>query len=152
MTELNTNHLRAVFHRFEAIDQALCEMECELHDVSGNSPFRNRLAGLTGADRQAAGLFSESLRVRMEAILAALGAPPRPRTVDAARAVRPFLTGIEILIEELRPARMKGYGKLSAEAARELEAIATELQARVAEFEARLTGFGAGAAATETRG
>lgn len=138
VTELTADHLRAIFHRFEAIDQSLREIQATLNDVDGADPFRDRVDGVTDAHRRAVARFSKAMRGRMEAILAARGASPQPKAVSARRAMQPFLTAIWVLIEELRPAQLKGYGELSPAAAGELEAIASELHTLLAAFRERL--------------
>ena len=138
MTDLNENHRRILFHRFEAIDHSLFELECELDPISLNSPFRNRIAGLTKAQRSVVKSFSKRLRTRMCRILSQKDALNPPETVSLPRAIRPYLLAIELSIEELGSKHMKGYGDLSDSARRELEVIVTELQGLVAEFAARL--------------
>jgi len=138
MTDFNKNHRRALFHRLEAIDNSLFELECALDPISLQSPFRSRIAGLTEAQCEIVKSFSKRLRTRMCEILAQRDALIPPETVSVHRAIRPYLLAIELSLEELGPKHMKGYGGLSDSARRELEEIVTELQGLVAEFAAKL--------------
>jgi hypothetical protein len=138
MTDLSENHLRILFHRLEAIDSSLFELECALDPISLRSPFRNRIAGLTKAQREMVKSFSKRLRTRMSEILSQRDALIPPETITVPRAISPYLLAIELSIEELGSKHMKGYGELSDSARRELEVIETELQELVAEFAAKL--------------
>jgi hypothetical protein len=138
MTGLNENHRRILFHRFEAIDHSLFELECELDPISLNSPFRGRIGGLTKAQRAVVKSFSKRLRTRMCEMLTQRDALIPPETVSVHRAVRPYLLAVELSLEELGYKHMKGYGDLSDSARLELEEIVAELQGLVAELEAKL--------------
>ena len=138
MTDLNQNHRRIPFHRFEAIDNSLFELECALDPISLCSPFRNRIAGLTDAQRALVKGFCKRLRTRMCEILSQRDALIPFETVTVHRATRPFLLSIELSLEELGPKHMKGYGDLSDSSRCELEAIVSELEELVAEFEVEL--------------
>jgi hypothetical protein len=94
MTDLNENHRRILFHRFEAIDHSLFELECELNPISLNSPFRNRIAGPENSQRAMVKSFSKRLRTRMFEILSQRDALIPPETVSISRAIKPFLLAI----------------------------------------------------------
>ena len=81
MTDLNQNHRRILFHRFEAIDSSLFELEFALYPISLRNPFRNRITGLTEAQRALVKGFSKRLRTRMCEILSQRDALIPPETV-----------------------------------------------------------------------
>ena len=138
MTDLNENHLRILFHRLEAIDNSLFELECALDPISLRSPFRSRVTGLTEVQRAMVKSFSKRLRACMCEILSKKGVPIPVQVASVSRAARPYLLAIQISLEELGSKQMKGYGKLSDSARRELEGVVSELQEMVAEFEIKL--------------
>jgi len=138
MTDLTENHRRILFHRLEAIDNSLFELECALDPISLQSPFRSRITGLTVAQREMVESFNRRLRTRMCEILSKKGVPIPPQVVSVSRAAMPYLLAIQISLEELGPKHMRGYGKLSDSARRELEGIVSELEGLVSQFEAKL--------------
>ncbi len=140
MTALNENQRRILFQRLKAIDNALFELECALHPISQHSLFRSRVVGLSEAHRTWVEEFSRRLRARIRDILAQKGALAPPESVTVRQAALPYLLAIEHSLEELGPNPMRGYGSLSGEARRELEAIVSELKERLDGFKAKING------------
>lgn len=128
LADLDENHRRALLSRLHRIDDLLIELESRLDPGGCGSIFRSPLTGLTPAQQQAIGQFVNKIRHRFYEYIQGQGLDAQSSPSLAAQAIRSTVSSMDMLADELRPGRMRAYGRLSADDRYALEAAADVLQ------------------------
>ena len=128
MTQLNENHKRALLNHFHHVDSLLCDLEHEMENTNSRSLFQKYIQEVTPLQRKAIMDSFAQIRKAMCYFLENKGIRMGQPRKSVHELIRTSVTFADITIEELRPRYMRGYGKLSAEAAQELEEIVLEMQ------------------------
>ncbi len=137
--KLNENHVRRLRITCQSIDRTLSEIENILNESASRAAFPQYITDLSPAQRKTIEDYIARVRARLIRVLEGQSiAIPSP-DVPVTRAVRGRLYSIDIAAEEIRPRHMRGYGKVSAEAATELSSFAGEMQARATDLHDCLT-------------
>lgn len=135
LNEHQKRHLRA---SSQEIDRLLTEAETILNRAS-QSPFPAYSDDLTPAQKKVVQDYIARLRTQLVRVLESQQISlPKP-DCGVSRALQANLIAIDIIIEELQPKYMKGYGSLSDEATVDLNGIVQELQGLVAKLNLYLT-------------
>jgi|GEM_PF-3422160 len=133
LTDLDQNHRRALLSRLHRIDDLLIELERCL-DPAGGSIFSPSPAGLTLSQQQEIGQCVKKSRRRFHDYIRSQGLDAPSPPSGAAPTIRSAVSSMAMLAEELRPDRMRTYGRLSADDRRALEAAADVLQDMLSEI------------------
>jgi GTP-binding protein EngB required for normal cell division len=125
-TGLNENHKRHLLQTFEHVDHVLEDALQALRSADVPSPFARYVPDSLPVQRRVLGDYIARLRGVMAQMLERQGiALPKPR-VSSLWAFHTTLLTAKISVEELGSRYMRGYGALSDEAARELEAMTAQ--------------------------
>jgi len=136
---LNENQQRRLRVTCQHIDHVLSEIENALSEFSSKAAFPTYIPDISPMQQKAVEDFIAEVRARLMKTLDAQGISPNPPFIPLSRAIRSRLYSIDISAEEIRPRHMRGYGKVSAEAATELSSFAGEMQARATDLHDCLT-------------
>jgi hypothetical protein len=124
---LNQHHKSCLAHSIRHIDDLLGEVEQILGQHS--SPFAKYVADSTPLQRKVVHDYIARGRQVLTRIMQEREIPfPTPHC-GALWAAQTALLFANVSVDELTPARLRGYGELSEEAAAMLETIRTELRA-----------------------
>lgn len=124
---LNANQVRALHAAASAVGRLLGEIEAVSRP--GDSPFRRYVDDLTPSQKEVLLAFARSAYVRMTGMLAQLGVPSPAASGSARAAANNALTFADVTLQEVDPARLRGYGALSAEAAEAVERVLADMTA-----------------------
>lgn len=136
---LNEHQKRHLRTSAQEIERLLREAETILNTAKSQSPFPAYRDDLTPAQRKVVQDYIARLRTQLVRVLESQQISlPKP-DCGVSRALQANLIAIDIIIEELKPKYMKGYGPLSDETAVDLNGIVQELQGLVEKFNLYLT-------------
>lgn len=135
---VNDNHRRALTSTFRHIDEILVEIEAVVAGLGSSSPFAEYVQDLTPTQRQVVMDSLNEVRKRMAEILDRIGAESGGRKTSASWSILNSLTFAGIALDDSRPARLNGYGQLSPDAAKALEAILGDLARSVSRVQTYL--------------
>ncbi len=124
---LPPNHERRLLTTFRHVDELVSQAVARLEPASSDSPLSEFVRDGQAAQYQAAAECLDGLRERMGRFLAGHQIPVPTRNVSALWAAHTACLHARLSVEELRPGPMRGCGKLTPAAERELEALADEL-------------------------
>lgn len=128
MADLSDNHKHVLLIRFRHVDHLLSEFESILDVVIPRCPLQEYRNDICAEKRKELQTRCDAVREAMLRILK----EQRIETGVANRSVlRHLFTSVEFAdmsIEELRPKYMQGFGALSDEAKRDLNAAVDEIQ------------------------
>jgi hypothetical protein len=124
---LQPNHERRVLTTFRHVDELISQAVARLGPVSSESPLSEFALDGTPEQHQQAAECLDRVRELMGRFLAAHQMPVPPRNVSALWAAHTACLHARLSVEELRAGPMRGCGRLSPEAERELEALADGL-------------------------
>jgi GTP-binding protein EngB required for normal cell division len=128
MSLFNDNHTRTLRCRFEYVDGLLDEAVRLLDGTRSNSPFSPHVPDAAPVQRKVVADYAQRVRDEMRQFMQSHGIDlPRPH-VSSIWAARTTISSAEVAIEELKPKYMRGYGELSEQAARELDALVSRLE------------------------
>jgi GTP-binding protein EngB required for normal cell division len=136
LNEHQKRHLRA---SSQEIERLLREAETILNTATSQSPFPAYRDDLTPAQRKVVQDYIARLRTQLVRVLESQQISLPQPDCGVSRALQANLIAIDIMIEELKPKYMKGYGALSEEATVDLNGIVRELQGLVAKLNLYLT-------------
>ena len=128
MTQLNENHKRALLNHFYHVDSLLSNLEQVMDTRNSRSLFQKYIQDVPPLQRK--GIIDSFAHIRkvmchfLEKKGIRLDYPQR----SVQELIRTSVTFADITVEELSPRYMRGYGKLSAGAAQELEEIVSEME------------------------
>jgi GTP-binding protein EngB required for normal cell division len=125
MSELNENHRRALRAAFAALEETLTGVETIL--TRSSSEFGRYRPDLSPVQQQVLGDYVLKLRARMREVLEYLRIAP-PAQVASRAAIDTALCSVEIMLEEVGPSRLRGYGSLDPEASAEVERLLADLE------------------------
>ena len=128
MTQLNENHKRALLNHFHYVDSLLCDLEQVMDTTNSRSLFQKYIQDVTPLQRKAIIDSFAHIRKVMCHFLENKGIRLEYSQRSVQELIRTSVTFADITVEELSPSYMRGYGKLSAEAAQELEEIVSEME------------------------
>ena len=129
---LNEFQARRLSVTCQYIDKVVGEIEEVLNSAASKAAFPKLIQDVTPAQRRTIEDYLARIRAQLARVLEGQGIPRPEAWIPASRAVYTSLTVIDIAVEELRPRYMRGYGKVPAEMATELEGISGELRGLVA--------------------
>lgn len=128
MTQLNENHKRALLNHFHYVDNLLSDLEHVMENTNSRSLFQKYIRNVTALQRKAMMDSVAHIRKVMSDFLENKGIRMDHPRRSVSEFIRMSVTFANITVEELSPNHMRGYGKLSAEAAQELEEIISEMK------------------------
>ncbi len=124
---LQPNHERRLLTTFRHVDELVSQAVARLEPASSESPLSEFVRDGQAAQYQAAAAFLNGLRERMGRFLAGHQIPVPKRNVSALWAAHTACQHARLSVEELRASPMRGCGKLTPAAERELETLADGL-------------------------
>jgi len=113
------------------IDKVLGEIEEILASTSSKAAFPRYATDILPAQRRTIEDYIARLRAQLIRVLDGQGIARQEPSIPASRAVRVHLGAIDIAVEELKPAYMRGYGVVPDGVATELNGIVGELSGLV---------------------
>lgn len=128
---LNENHVRHVVTTFRYMDELLSKAEHIMASAGSPSPFQEYSNDTTPLQRKVAHDYVVRLREMMSRNLEELHIPRPAPVTGALWAARNAVTFANIALAEMESQRMSGYGKMTDDAARRIDAIVAELRAAV---------------------
>lgn len=137
MTE---NHARSLLASLQHAASLLDSCDEALSSAASTDPFARFDDPLTGPEERVARDYLRRLRQQLQAAVRWLGLEPSRRRVGTRHALATTLLFLDDTFEEMRAARLAGYGPLSPDTAASIDATATALQALAAEFSRFLHG------------
>lgn len=142
---MNDNHTRHLLGTLRHIDSLLSEAEHVLATAGGASPFVECAQDSTPVQRQVIHDYAQHVRQVMRRGLQDLGLPAPKPVCGALWAASSRVLFARLAVAEMEPRRMGGYGPLSDEDARRINAFIAEVDAALE----RLAGFLGGAPAED---
>jgi hypothetical protein len=124
---LQPNHERRLLTTFRHVDELVSQAVARLGPVSSESPLSEFVLDGKPEQHQKAADYLDRVRELMGRFLAAHQIPVPQQNVSALWAAHSACLHARLSVEELRAGPMRGCGKLSPEAERELEALAVGL-------------------------
>jgi len=124
-TEGQQRHLLCTFRY---VDQLLAEVEQVLAVADSPSPFQHYVADSAPIQRKVAHDYITRIRQAMCRMLAEQGIEMEPPSISALWAARTHLLGASVAADELAPKYLRGYGPLTEEKTKAVEAIVAELR------------------------
>jgi hypothetical protein len=137
-SSLNSNHERRLSVTCRYIDKLLAEMESALNISTSKLAFPQFASDLAPAQMRGVEDYICRIRAELVRMLDRQGIERPPADIPVSRSLHSTLTFVDIAVEELKPEYMRGYGKVPAKAALELNRIAGELQRLVRELDSYL--------------
>ena len=139
---MNENHKRHVRSTFEYVDNILTDAERVLFSSLPSSPFCKYWQDYTPGQRQEMLDHVELIRNTMRRILEDVGIPSSDPICGALWALRGYISYVAIVVAELAPRYMRGYGDLTDEDVRRLDAIVADMNANLDDFQTFLAHVG----------
>lgn len=140
---LNEHHRKRLLVTLDRVDKQIADALHDLDSADRSSPFQRHIPDSLPIQRKVMADYLTRLRRMMMGILDRFNIQSRKPSVSSVWAFRIALMYAKTDIEELAPRHMRGYGELSAEAARDLETLKTDLCAVLDQMDDYLAG-GAG--------
>jgi len=134
---MNDNHTRHLVSTLRHIDNLLSEAEHVLATAGGASPFVECAQDSTPVQRKLIHDYVQRIREVMRRGMQDLGLPAPEPVCGALWAASSRVLFARLAVAEMEPRRMGGYGPLSDEDARRINALIAELDAALE----RLAGF-----------
>lgn len=127
---LDENQERRLRVTCQHIDNILSEIESVLNETDSQAAFPTYIPDVTPAQQKVIEDYIACVRAQLTQTLEKQGISSNSPGIPVSRAIRSRLYSIDIAAEEIRPRHMRGYGKVSAATATELNRFAGELQTR----------------------
>jgi hypothetical protein len=124
---LHPNHERRLLTTFRHVDELVSQAVARLQPTSSESPLSEFLLDATPQQHQAAAECLDRLRELMGRFLTSHQIVASNRNVSALWAAQSACMHARLSVEELRAGSMRSCGKVTPEAEKELETLATEL-------------------------
>src|SRR5438128_9316624 len=124
---LNDNHVRHVVTTFRYMDDLLSKAEHIMASAGAPSPFKEYADDTTPIQRKVTHDYILGIRETMRRVLEELGISLPTPLSGALWAARGAVTFADIALAEMESGRMRGYGRLSDEAAQKIDGIVAEL-------------------------
>jgi len=138
MSMFNDNHKRAILSTFQNVDKQLDEIRHIFEVMKINSHFQKYIPDVTPASERIIEADITHIRNVMFSTLKANDINIDIRYISAERSARITIDLAWITLEEMRSKYLSGYGSLSDEASRELDAIVSRLQGLLNQMRGRL--------------
>lgn len=135
LTDSQRDSLRATF---KYLDRLMGDALAEIALAANGALFHATRPDADSRQRQAAAESAERLRCEMARALGLCGIADRDPDVGAVSYVRGYLTFMNVVLEELSPERLRGFGPVSESTERRVRALQARLRGVVAELVARL--------------
>jgi hypothetical protein len=129
---LNEHQQRRLLITCRYIDDLLSSVESILHVSAADTAFPKYITDLSPLQRRTIQDYTARIRARLLEILDTQHIDRGVPSIPVSRAIHSNATFIDIAIAELRPRHMRGYGAVSHEAERDLNAMVGQLEALVA--------------------
>ena len=128
---LNEHQQRRLRVTCEHIDKMLSEVEEILNVASSKAAFPRYTLDISPVQRRTIEDYIARIRSQLVRVLDGQGIYGQRNPVSARHAIYTSLIFIDIVIEELKPRYMRGYGDVPESVARELNGIVGELEGLV---------------------
>jgi GTP-binding protein EngB required for normal cell division len=125
---LNQYQRRCLSVTCQYIDKVIEEIENVLNTTASKAAFPKFVEDITPTQRRTIEDYLTRIRAQLVRVLDGQGIQRSDAKIPVSRAVLTALLTIDIAVEELRPAYMRGYGEVSPELVTELEGIGGELR------------------------
>jgi hypothetical protein len=135
---LNGNHVRHVVATLRSVDELLSRAEDIMASAGAPSLFPDHAPDATPLQRKVAHDHILRIRATMRSVLEDLGIPPPAPISGALWAARVALTRARIEVADIASRSLRGYGRLSDDAARMMDGIGAELRAALDRLESFL--------------
>lgn len=135
LNEHQKSHLRASLAH---VDELLSGTTQILSAAEAQALFPKYVPDASPVQQRVIADYAARIRDRMRAILQSFGVHNPPPDTGAVRAARTWVSFAQNSVTELAPSDMRGYGKLSGEAANELSGMVAELLDLLQQMEAYL--------------
>ena len=116
------------------IDRLLGDIEAALNAAASRSVFPSYIEDVSPFQRKLIESQIARLRQKLLEVVASQSIAPEPPQISATHSIKVGLTFVDIAITELSPRHMRGYGAVSEQGARDLNAIVANLQSGVQEM------------------
>ena len=127
MPGMNENHKRRILSSLEHMDKLLEDSLMAMAPAS-RSLFSRFTPDVSPAQAHWIESYVEKIREQMPRLLARFELQPGQKTTLASGALRTNLIYLDIALEELYPERMRGYGKMGPQAAKDLTWTLNEIR------------------------
>ena len=141
---LNEHHRRHLLASCQYIDRLLSDIDNIVTATETESPFARYAADLSPTLKKLLRDYFVRLRTDMLRVLERHDARPAGRFISAVHAIRTALGFVEISIEELKPAYIRGYGDVPPALVPEINGFVEELQSVVRALDQALAAGEAG--------
>ncbi len=132
---LNGNHQSALRNTFQVVDASLVDVLSTLDPSRPPSPFATVVADATPTQHRVAAEHVRRIRDGMRDALQAFGVPlPAPQR-SAVWTARTALMMSHIALEEVEPSRLRGYGELTEEDAKDVGARLSHIESLLERFQ-----------------
>jgi GTP-binding protein EngB required for normal cell division len=121
------NHQRYLFSRFHYLDETLGEAVQALEPTDDGRLFKPLIPDATAAQRKILADYLAQLRFALRNFIEAQQLQEIPQPVSGLWSVRTAVIFAQNAVTELRPAYMRGYGALDADAVAASERLGAEL-------------------------
>ncbi len=128
---LNEHQQRRLRVTCEHIDKMLSEVEEILNVASSKAAFPRYTLDISPVQRRTIEDYIARIRAQLVRVLDGQGIYDERDPISARHAIYTSLIFIDIVIEELKPRYMRGYGEVPESVARELNGIVGELEGLV---------------------
>ncbi|HEY1550965.1 MAG TPA: dynamin family protein [Kofleriaceae bacterium] len=136
-SSLNANHVRVLSASFGVLDQQLADVVAAMG--AAPSPLSSHAVDLSPEQRAIVLDHVEQIRDRLAGAVSTLGLRT-PTRVPITRTLRAVLMHAQVALEDLAPAKLRGYGLLGAEPGQRIATVLSDLDrtiSRLAAYVAR---------------
>jgi GTP-binding protein EngB required for normal cell division len=117
---LNANHKSGLRVTFQSIDESLSRAIALLDSSRELSPFNELVPDATPVQRQVVADYATRIRSAMRRALESYGIPLAQARRSSIWAAQMQVLGAAIALEEIDPKRLRGYGEISVDDARQI--------------------------------
>lgn len=136
---LNPNHKSSLQATFHTIDEALSRAGMLLDSSREQSPFSELAPDATPLQRDVIGDYATRIRAAMQSVLEHYGIPPTHAQRSSLWSARVAMLSSAIALEEVQPNRLRGFGEISADDARDLMVHLTPIRELLYDAQSYLT-------------
>jgi hypothetical protein len=138
MSGLNDNHKRRILATFQYIDKLL-EESLAASRPAARPLFPRLIQDISPAQFYRIESCAEKMREQMARLMSRVETPPDENPTPASWALRTNLTYMDISLEDLYPERMRGYGEMAPDGARDLSCTLNEIRRLGSQLSASLS-------------
>ena len=135
---LNANQQSFLRITFRSVDESLTRALSLLDSARERSPFGQFVADATAEQQHVVANYVACVRAAMKRALEAQGIPLPQAQTSSVWSARLAIVLSQVALEDVRPKRLRGFGEVSPDDARALEAPLAEIDTLLNEMEAYL--------------